>query len=285
MKNKTFIAALCLLALPAWGLAQSFLLQGPPPDGKLRVTLRYFWPQAGPDDDNGPDILSGLYDLSIDYRVLDRLQLAAALPYIGYRDSFVNWEQERTRYSAGGLGCVSIALRGILKQEEDRSTSLTAGVYLPTMGCSGDGYSECGALFGVGLLADFPEFPKVMDVTTPFVRVSHYQVLKGGWRAGLEGGAFIMMARGGGTRPLYAQAGVSIGRSVGPVDLTAEWIGTMKLSGFVDEFYFHLYHQAGIGASWGRGRLRPGIFYTMFLDRFYRESSRGAFGIKLSYAF
>ena len=284
MRNKTFVAALCLLALPAWGLAQSFLLQGPPVDGKGRVTLRYFWPQAGADESDGPDVLSGLYDLSAAYRLGKRLHLVAAVPYIHYRASYVNWMQQRITYRDGGLGGISVALQHLLNHDEDRSTAVTAGVVLPTFGGLGKEDWDHGDLAFVGMAADFPEFYKSLDVTTPFVRVSHYQLLKGGWRAGLEGGAFVMMARGAGTRPLYAQAGVSIGRSVGPVDLTAEWSGTVHLLGFVDEFYFHLYHQAGIGASWGRGRLRPGIFYTMFLDRDYRESSRGAFGVRLSYA-
>ncbi len=283
MKNKTLVAALCLLALPAWGMAQSFLLQGPPPEGRGRITLRYFWPQAGADEGNGPDFLSGLYDLSASYRIGDRLQLVAALPYIRYRESYVNSNQERITHSVGGLGCASIALRAILNQEEDRSSSLTGGVYLPTMGCANGGDWDCELLSMVGILADFPELPKAWDVTTPFVRISHYQVLKGGWRTGLEGGAFMVLPRGGDTRPIYAQAGVSLGRSAGPIDLTAEWSGTVRVSGFVDEFYFHLYHQAGIGATWGRGRLRPGIFCTMLLDGLYRESSRGAIGIRLSY--
>lgn len=283
MRNKTFVAALCLLALPAWGLAQSFLLQGPPVDGKIRITLRYFWPQKGIYERQGLDLFSGLYDLSAAYRLGERLHLVAALPYVRYRESFVDWEQNKITRRNSGLGGISVALQHLLKQDEEHSTAVTAGIVLPTFGGTGGDYGDHGDLMAVGIVADFPEFYKSLDVTTPFVRISHYQLLKGGWRAGLEGGAFILMARGGGTRPLYAQAGVSLGRSVGPVDLTAEWSGSVHLTGFIDEFYFHLYHQAGIGASWGRGRLRPGIFYTMFLDRGYRESSRGAFGARLSY--
>ncbi|GEM_PF-6728284 len=283
MRKRTFIAALCLLTLPAWGVAQSLLLQGPPPEGKGQITLRYFWPQAGTDEDNGTDVLSGLYDLSACYRISDRLQLVAALPYLRYRNSFVNWNQEKTTESAGGLGCVSFALRGILKKKENRSTSFTAGVYLPTMNCSRGGYRECTLLQTIGIQADFPEFPKSLDVTTPFVRVSHYQTLKGGWRAGLEGGALIMLPRGGDANPLYVQGGISAGKSIGPLELKAEWAGSVHLTGFHDEFFFHLYHQAALGISWSRGRLRPGIFYTMFLDQVYREESRGTVGVRLSY--
>lgn len=282
MKNRTFVAALCLLALPAWGLSQSFLLQGPPPDGNGRITLRYFWPQAGLYGDRGHDLLSGLYDLSAAYRLGERLHLAVALPYLAYRDSFVNWEQEKITRSGSGLGAVSVALRYRLSRGEVRSTALTAGAYLPTFGGAGDDFWERETLSAVGLEADFPEFPKSLDATTLFARIARTSGLNRGWRAGLEGGAFILLPRGGGAMPLYAQAGVSVGRSAGPVDLTAEWCGSVRLAGFVDEFYIHLYHQAGLGASWGRGRLRPGIFYTMPLDRHSRENSRGAIGVRLS---
>lgn len=285
MKNKTFVAALCLQALPAWGLAQSFLLQGPPVDGKGRITLRYFWPLPDPETDSGPDILPGLYDLSAAYRLGERLYLVAALPYIRYRGSYGNWKQEKITRCDSGLGGISVALQYLLDRDEDRSTAVTAGVVLPTFSGAKEDHWDHEVLSHVGIVADFPEFYKSLDATTPFVRVSHTKSMKGGWRAGLEGGAFVMMARGGGTRPLYAQAGVSIGRSAGPIDLTAKWSGSAHVLGFVDEYYFHLYHQAGIGASWGRGRLRPGIVYTMFLDRARREDSRGAFGIRLSHEF
>ena len=283
MKNRTLIAVLCLLALPAWGLAQSFLLQGPPPDGKGRITLRYFWPQAGLYGDRGYDLLSGLYDLSAAYRLGERLHLVAALPYLAYRDSFVNWEQEKITRRGSGLGGISVALRHLLSRGEGRNTTLTAGAYLPTFDCAKRDYWECKNLSAVGIEADFPEFPKSLDATTLFARIARYRGLNGGWRAGLEGGAFLMIPRGGGTAPLYAQAGVAVGRSAGPVDVTAEWSGTVRLAGFVDEFFIHIYHQVGLGASWGRGRLRPGVFYTMPLDRHSRENSRGAVGVRLSY--
>lgn len=282
MKSRTFVAALCLLALPAWGLAQSFLLQGPPPDDKGRVTLRYFWPQAGLYGDRGYDLGSGLYDLSAAYRLGERLHLVAALPYIAYRDSFVNWEQEKVTRRGSGLGAMSVALRYDLGRNEVRSTTLTAGAYLPTFDCAKRDFWECENLSSVGLEADFPEFPKSLDATTLFARIARYGGRNRGWRGGLEGGAFLMIPRGGGTAPLYAQAGVSAGRSAGPVEVTAEWSGTVRLAGFVDEFFIHIYHQAGLGVCWGRGRLRPGIFYTMPLDRHSRENSRGAIGVRLS---
>ena len=286
MKKNTFIAALCLLALPALGLAQSYLLQGPPAK-KGRLTLRYFWPQKGSYRSGGPDVFSGLYDLSASFRVGARINVIAAIPYLSSKVSYRNWDTEAASESMHGLGNASIALELLLEENSARRTGFTIGAYLPTLSHKpGDdwmGNDEYAYLAQIGMMADYAEFPRVLNATTPFVRLAHYRDLEGGWRIGLEGGAFIMLPRGWDYTPLYLHYGAAAGKSAGPLELKAELRGSAHVAGFVDEVYIRLYNQAALGVEWGKGKLRPGIFYTMFLDRDFREASRGAIGFRLQF--
>jgi hypothetical protein len=286
MKQRTCIAVLCLLALPALGLAQSYLLQGPPAE-KGRLTLRYFWPQKGIAEREGPQFLSGLFDLSASFRAGQRWNVIVAVPYLNFKRTYTNWEDIRVSESARGLGNASIAVEMLLDKTEGRHTGLTAGVYLPTLARRDrsdqywdDPYYQ---LAEIGVAADYAEFPKALDATTPFARIAHYRDWKNGWHAGLEGGAFLMLPRGGDLRPLYLHYGAAAGKSAGPIRLQAEVRGSVHIAGFVDEVYIRLNHQVALGAEWGQGRLRPGVFYTMFLDRWSREDSSGALCLRLQY--
>lgn len=145
MKNKPFVVVLCLLALPLGALAQSYLLQGTPPE-KGRITLRYFWPQKGSYGGIGPDFLSGLYDLAARFRVSDRVQVMAALPFMVYKATYTNWAQERVSKSFSGLGNISVALELLLEKRSGRHTGLTVGAFLPTLAHkpSDDWQTGCG---------------------------------------------------------------------------------------------------------------------------------------------
>jgi len=289
MKNKVALAGwvlLGLLALPSLAAAQSLLLQGPPAD-RGRFTLRYFWPQKGSYDRRGPEIFSGLYDLSADFRVSERINVIAAVPYMINKVSYRSYNWEIVSESMHGLGNASIALEFLLGKKSARSTSLTLGAFLPTLTSrsshdwrENDDYAY---LAQIGWLADYAEFPKVLDAMTPFARVAHYRELKGGWRVGMEGGAFILLPRGGDYSPIFVHYGAAAGRGIGPLELKAEVRGSAQVAGFVDEVYIRLFHQAAVAIAWGRGRLRPGIFYTISLDQYFHEDSVGAIGFRLQY--
>jgi len=50
--------------------------------------------------------------------------------------------------------------------------------------------------------------------------------------------------------------------------------------GFIDEVYIYFRHQAAVGLAWGRGPVRPGLFYTLPLNLGYQDF-RGAIGVNL----
>ena len=55
--------------------------------------------------------------------------------------------------------------------------------------------------------------------------------------------------------------------------------GQVQLLGFIDEVYIYFRHQAAAGLAWGRGPVRPCLFYTLRLDHW--DSLRGSFGVNL----
>jgi hypothetical protein len=287
MKNKTYIAMLGLLALPLCGLAQSYLLQGPSPD-KERITLRYFWPQKGSHSRKAWDFFSGLYDLSASFRVKDRIRVIAGVPYMRTKVTYFDFESGSYSKFTHGLGNVSLALDLILEKKAQRRSGFTIGAFLPTLSHkNSDDWEEWDRyvyLAQTGMAADYLEIPKVLDATTPFARFSHYRDLNDGWQFGIEGGGFLIVHRQGDHAPLILHYGAAVAKHIGPIGLNAELGGWGQVAGFVDEAYIHFYHQAALGVAWDKGRLRPGFFYTMFLDRIYRDSSNGTFGFRLQFA-
>ena len=273
-RRKT-VLVLMVLILPVLAAGQSLLLTNPPGEN-AKISLRSFWPTI-----DNLEFPSAMFDLYFRVPLNSRTSIIGALPFLTLKQKGILWGTPWQRLS--GIGDVLLGLQRVLKSIENSFISVTAGVYLPTM-AQGDRYGYGMSLAEFGYDTDYAEFPKSLPGhATLFAFAAYRQVDRRGNYFGLEAGPlFAIPAKGdyrGNPVATFLGYGVSGGLKLGPFDLTAEVAGRVQLFGFVDEAYIYFRHQAAVGLAWGRGPVRPGLFYTLRLD--HMESLSGSFGVNL----
>ena len=268
--------ALAALLLPLLAAGQSLLLTNPPGEN-AKISLRSFWPTY-----NNLEFPSAMFDLYFRVPLNSRTSIIGAVPFLTLKQK-ENWMGTPWQ-RLSGIGDVSLGLQQVLKSIENRTISVTAGVFLPTM-AQGDRYGYGMSLAEFGYNTDYAEFPKSMPgYATLFATAAYQQFDRRGNHFGLEAGPlFLIPAKGdyrGNPVATFLGYGVSGGLKLGSFDLSAEVAGRVQVFGFVDEVYLYFSHQAAVGLSWGRGPVRPGLFYTLRLNPGFQDF-RGAFGVNL----
>ena len=266
--------ALAVLLLPLLVAGQSLLLTNPPGEN-AKISFRSFWSTI-----DNLEFPSAMFDLYFRVPLNSRTSIIGALPFLTLKQK-TWWGTPPQRLS--GIGDVSLGLQRVLKSIENRTISVTAGIYLPTMAQS-DRYNYGMSLGQFGYDTDYAEFPKSLPGhATLFATAAYRQFDRRGNHFGLEAGPLFAIPVKGAYRgnPIatFLGYGVSGGLKLGPFDLAAEVAGRVQLLGFIDEVYIYFSHQAAVGLAWGRGPVRPGLFYTLRLDHW--DSLRGSFGVNL----
>lgn len=270
------VVVLGMLLLPVLVVGQSLLLTNPPGEN-AKISLRSFWSTI-----DNLEFPSAMFDLYFRVPLNSRTSIIGALPFLTLKQKGSWWGTPRERLS--GIGDVSLGLQRVLKSIENRTISVTAGVYLPTM-AQGDRNFYGMSLAGFGYDTDYAEFPKSLPGhATVFATAAYQLVDRRGNRLGLEAGPLfaipVKASYRGNPVATFLGYGVSGGLKLGPFDLTAEIAGRVQVLGFVDEVYIYFRHQAAAGLAWGRGPVRPGLFYTLRLNRGYDDIG-GSFGVNL----
>ncbi len=273
-KRKAAVA-LAVLVLPLLASGQSLLLTNPPGES-AKISLRSFWSTY-----DNLEFPSAMFDLYFRVPLNSRTSIIGALPFLTLKQK-TWWGTPPQRLS--GIGDISLGLQRVLKSIENRTISVAAGVYLPTM-AQGDRYNYGMSLAEFGYDTDYAEFPKSLSgYATLFATAAYRQLDRRGNHFGLEAGPLFLIPAKGDSRgnpvATFLGYGVSGGLKLGSFDLTAEVAGRVQLFGFIDEAYIYFSHQAAVGLAWGRGPVRPGLFYTLRLNPGYQDF-RGAIGVSL----
>ncbi len=246
--------------------AQTFLFQSLPQDN-AQVGLRYLRPFFEGDDDL--TVLSGVYDLSVSIPVGSKFHLVGSLPFSTFDSGNGSGESD--------IGDIYVGLQIQRKPSDERSSVTSLGVFLPTAPSDG---SEATFL---GLFTNFYELQKYLpDVLTLYGNYAFRSSKPGGAIFGFEiGPNFLIPTEDGGDSELFLHYGLTAGFQMTQLAIIGEFAGIAVITEDVDDFGDRLTHVLAFGAQWTGNRLRPGIFYKLYLDEDLSDSVDGVLGIKL----
>ena len=245
-------------------LAQTFLFQDIPTE-KTQLGLRFMRPTF--DGDSELSTLSGIYDLSFNIPINANWNITGSLPYItstfGERDP------------DNGMGNIYIGMQSILKNEGQKKSIASFGLFLPTA-------DEDIQFFG--LYTHLIEFHKyAADVLTLYGNLAFFKTLPQGFRLGAEIGPNIMIPiKDDRDTEFLLHYGLTAGYQSTNVALIAEMVGIAIISEDSDEFSDRFQYSFNFGASYVSERIRPGLFYKLYLkDDFITDLVDGVIGINI----
>ena len=130
---------------------------------------------------------------------------------------------------------------------------------------------------------NFYELQKYLpDVLTLYGNYAFRSSKPGGAIFGFEiGPNFLIPTEDGGDSELFLHYGLTAGFQMTQLAIFAELAGIAIITEDVDDFGDRLSHVIAFGAQWTGSRLRPGVFYKLYLDEDLSDSVDGVLGIKL----
>jgi len=178
--------------------------------------------------------------------------------------------------SESGLGNIYFGVQKILNLK--RTTNLSLGLYLPTVG------SERYLKEEIGITADTYHMIQYVQGVTARATLAHNSIRQRRFLSGVEIGTdiFIPTYDGGGAELLlhYAAKG---GYHFGGFAAWAEFNGVMVVTtgGSVAD---NTIHKLVFGGQIMGSKFRPGIFYGLPLNGYQRETVSGILQIKLEFS-
>jgi len=271
---KGIISGMFLLFLPLLASAQWFMLQEWPGD-RMRITLKFLHPNL---DQNyyyqkSLSLFSGIYDLSINMPVKSsngRVNLEASFPIA------VNSINNETMRGNLYLGVQ-------WKHSRKRNNSiLSIGVYFPT------GTDDRWPTHFIALPTDPISFPKYAGKMSAFtVNYLTYASL-GKFELGYEMGPAMIMGDEGYMEPMaYLRYGFYGSFRAGDFTFRTELAGFLVLAGAAgDEDNPNIEpftNSIAVGVRYGRGSIRPSIFYMRCLTEEMRHDVKDVLGFQLQF--
>jgi len=218
--------------------------------------------------DNGYQVssLSGIYTVYGLFNLKNNWSIYSEIPIIIAKNDY---EKEN------GLGNVLIVLRKALN--ENRSSQISFGAYLPTFG------KEKYLKQEIGILSNIYRLPQFIEGVTVYGNFSHCLPEEKKGLFGFEIGPDIAIPTGEGDVELLLHFGIKGGYRFSKVLLWSEFnsITVITESGLdIDEM---IQSQLLFGGQLDLGKIDPGIFYTIPLKEYMREVTSGILGIKVSF--
>lgn len=274
--KKSVLVGILFLLLPLMSSAQAFMLEDWPAD-RLRVTLKYLHPNlTGVIYQNDLTFYAGVYDLSINLPVSRnrRWNLEVSLPLLvnKMKTKPIYWDQSEII-----TGELYLGFQYKLKATPKKGTSLSAGLYL---GTTPDNNHHT---YDMALNTNFVGFPKYQGDRILTTNIASYLVMgrfRFGWQAGLA--SFVSADRGYMDPLLYLHYGGFGSFRLDFVTLRVELAGFMILAGERDHLNMaDSTNTVAFGAHFGRGRIRPGIFYKKCLTEENRREVKDVLGFQI----
>ncbi len=215
----------------------------------------------------GPSGASGVYKIYGAFPMKEDWSFYAEIPVI-----IAKMDGE----SESGLGNIYLGFQKIINRE--RTTNLSLGVYLPTIG------SERYLKQSIGITADTYGTVQYAEGVTARFTVAHNSINERSALWGIEAGPdiFIGTFEGGGAELMlhYAAKG---GYHFGGFAAWAELNGLMAVTGG-GNISDRTIHKLVFGGQLMRSKFRPGIFYGLPLNQLQREIVSGILQVKLEFS-
>jgi hypothetical protein len=267
MKNfslKLVLASILIITISNFVPAQTFLFQDIPKE-KTQLGLRFMRPMF----DGDPDLssLSGIYDFTLNIPINENWSIAGSLPYITATFG--------ERNADNGIGNIYIGMQNIRNIDDQQSTIVSFGFYLPTA-------DEDIGLFGIR--THFYEFHKYApDVLTIYGNFAYFNIFPQGARLGLEIGPNLWIPTQGdaGDTELLLHYGLTAGFQGNNFALLTELVGVVIITDDTDEFSDRFSHSINFGANYVSKSVTPGIFYKLYLKEDLSDFVDGVFGINI----
>lgn len=270
---KGIIVVMFLVFLPLIASAQWFMMQEWPSD-KTRIAFKFLHPNLSENYYYQKDLslFSGVYDFTINtplYNSNGRMNFEASFPIA------VNSIDNETMRGNLYLGFQ-------WKHSRKRTHSITSfGVYLPT------GTDNRWHTFFIAMQTDPVNFPKYAGKMWDFkVNYLSYASL-GKFELGYEIGLAMAIGDEGYIEPIaYLPYGFYGAFRTGDFTFRAELAGFLVLAGAAgdeDTSIEPFTNSIAVGVRYGRGFIRPSVFYMTCLTKELRHSVKDAVGFQLQF--
>lgn len=270
MKNqsKLIIGKLILLFLLFSSLsAQTTMFHSIPAD-KSQFGIQYLRPDF--DFDFDMSTLSGIYDFSLNAPVTSNMNLVISVPYISF--SFDRIDDENS------IGNIYVGIQNRLRTDDKNNSALSLGLFIPTIP------DDKMLIHMLGMFTNYHSIYKYTpDVLTIFANYAQHRSNANNFLFGFEIGPNICVPteEDGGDTEIFMHYGFRMGMQSSTLIFFAELIGLAILTEEVDEFDDRFLHTVVFGGQWNDGRLKPGIFYKIYLKDDLQDFVDGVLGIKL----
>ncbi|MDQ1353255.1 MAG: hypothetical protein QG657_3561 [Acidobacteriota bacterium] len=270
---KGIIVVMFFLLVPLFASAQWFLMPEWPGD-RTRITLKFLHPNLSANYYYQKDLslFSGIYDLSINMPIKSsngRVNIEASFPIA------VNSIKNETMRGNFYLGIQ-------WKHSRKKTHSITSiGAYLPT------GSDDKWPTYFIAMPTDPVNFPKYAGKMWDFrVNYLSYASLKK-FELGYEMGLAMSIGDEGYIEPIaYLRYGFYGAFRTGDFTFRTELAGFIVLAGAAgdeDTSIEPFTNSIAVGVRYGRGAIRPSIFYTRCLTNKLRYAVKDALGFQLQF--
>lgn len=282
--KKSIVTGMLFLLLPLIVSAQAFLLEDYPAD-KARITLKYMHPNLKDLSyihyhQDEISVYSGVYDLSFNFRLAGKrkVNLEVSLPLL------VNHLKTEPLYGPqreAMIGNLYVGFQYRLKATPKKGTTLSAGVYLGTTPDNKhDTYSMALHTSFIG----FADYQAHRLILTGNMASYH---TTGPFRFGYEAGPAMVFEteNAGYMEPfLYIHYGIFGSFRAAFVTLRAELAGFLVVAGEREGLNMSPDTKTvAVGAHFGRGRIRPGLFYKKCLTERNRRRVNDVLGFQIQF--
>ena len=267
LRMKSVMAGIFLFLLPLVVSSQMFLLEDLPMN-KMKIGLRYLRPDYKGED--GLSLLSGVYDFSLSIPLSSKLNIVGSIPFAALGgDRADDWE--------GSIGNIYVGLQQRLNSSPVNYFYASLGAFLPTMPDDKAG----PAIFN--LFSEYYHLQKFFpNELTIYGNLAYHHIKEKDFILGGEIGPNIMIpTKDGGDVEIFIHYALSAGYRLDYVDCKVELLGLGIITEDVDEDEDRFIHDLAFGVYWNRGKVRPGVFYKIYLNESLRESISGVIGLKL----
>ncbi|MCI0470363.1 MAG: hypothetical protein L0Y73_01750 [Candidatus Aminicenantes bacterium] len=281
---KGIIIGMCLLFLPMLASAQWFMMDEWFGE-KTRVTLKFLHPNLVPqhylDANFKPDIsvINGIYDLSINIPFKSgksRFNFEASFPFVFNSKNNIYYNIEKNTIA----GNLYLGLQWKLPKK--KRTAVSIGAYLPTA------TDNRWYTYWFALHTDWTGFAKYQAGQVILTANYHSYLSLGKFDIGYEVGpaTFFETGESGYMDPvLYIHYGLYGMYRAGIVTIRTELAGFEILAGEKTSSVDNFPSNIALGVRFGRGSIRPSLFYMRNLKEERREEVKDVLGFQLQFVF
>lgn len=262
-RNQILVMVVEMLVLSFYpAFAQQFNMSTVPVDTRMSIGLKVNKPFfKNSEYDDNPSGLSGVYKFYGSFPLKKNWQFNAEVPLV------ISKTEE---YNQTGLANLYFEMQKAFNTA--KTTWVSLGVYVPTI--NGDEYN----LQSIGVLSDpysIIQYMKGVSIRSTF---GYSLTKKPGPIFGIDIGPdfFIPTTEAYWDVQVMLHYGIKGGYHFTSLATWAELSGILMLGGWIN--------QVNLGVQMNHGTFRPGIFYSLYLDKDYREMISGTLGLNLQVA-